>query len=324
MPKLRKSNKHLPQRVYIKCNSYYFVDCNNKWHLLGKRLPEAMAEWAKRYSTPQKICSLNDVMDRYLLEVAPFKAKKTYANEMVLSRPIRTILGNMAPEDITPLHVYKYLDYRGKISKTSANNEKSLLSIIFTNAIKWGACKVNPCKEVSRLKTKKYDRYVEDYEFEAVRNLASPFMRCVMDFAYISGLRRSDILSLKLTQLTDEGIRIVTNKTKAKMLIEWSPALLEVVERAKEIRKSQSSFYLFCNQSGKPYSGDGFGMVWNKLMRKAHSKGAIQNKFKFHDIRRKTASDHVDIESARKALGHTTQKMTSEYISGWQKSKPLK
>ncbi len=38
--KKRKTNKHLPQRVYLKHGAYYFVDHQYKWHRLGVSLGE--------------------------------------------------------------------------------------------------------------------------------------------------------------------------------------------------------------------------------------------------------------------------------------------
>jgi len=43
-----------------------------------------------------------------------------------------------------------------------------------------------------------------------------------MDFAYITALRKGDILSLRLDQITDEGIWIKQSKTGAKQLYEWT------------------------------------------------------------------------------------------------------
>jgi len=53
----------------------------------------------------------------------------------------------------------------------------------------------------------------------------------------------------------------------------------------------------------------------------------LEERFTFHDIRRKTATDKTKVEGiemARQLLGHTNQKMTSRYISGVQIVSPLK
>ncbi|MFN7097062.1 MAG: integrase, partial [Gammaproteobacteria bacterium] len=74
----RSSNKHLPDRVYIKCGSYYYVDRDAKWIKLGKTLAEAMAKWAAIVEPVyKKIESMSQIFDRYMLEIAPTKAPRT-------------------------------------------------------------------------------------------------------------------------------------------------------------------------------------------------------------------------------------------------------
>ncbi|MAZ39642.1 MAG: hypothetical protein CMF49_05940 [Legionellales bacterium] len=63
-------------------------------------------------------------------------------------------------------------------------------------------------------------------------------------------------------------------------------------------------------------------------LNKAHvpQKALLTERFTFHDIRRKTATDieaKKDRETARKLLGHSDQKMTGRYISGVQKVWPI-
>ena len=53
----------------------------------------------------------------------------------------------------------------------------------------------------------------------------------------------------------------------------------------------------------------------------------IQEKFRFHDIRRKAATEiehSSGREQARKLLGHQDQKTTGIYISGAQRVKPVR
>jgi integrase len=52
-------------------------------------------------------------------------------------------------------------------------------------------------------------------------------------------------------------------------------------------------------------------------MLRAISEGILKERFRFHDLRRKTATDleyQDNREAARKLLGHTDQKTTAIYI----------
>lgn len=229
-------------------------------------------------------------------------------------------------QEIKPLHIYKFLDIRGKIAPIRANREKALLSHVFTLAIRWGIVEDNPCKHVQRIPEQRRDRYVTDEEFLAVKNLATDSMRNIMDFAYVTGLRQLDILKLKKADISDDGIYILVNKTKTKLLIEWSEQLRKIVNEAKQQSQQIHSEYLFANSFGKQYTSSGFRTMWGRLMSKALQQNVITERFHFHDLRRKTATDldkKHGLEQARKLLGHTDQKMTSVYISGTRRVKPI-
>jgi integrase len=331
MGKKRRTNKHLPQRVYLKCGAYYYVDLSNKWHLLSRSLPEALAIYAAKFAMPKRIITMNDLIDRYLCEIAPQKAKRTYRAELQYSKLIKITFGDMDPSAITPVFVYGYLDERYKKSIVSGNKEVALLSNVFSYAIRWGIVDKNPCRDIKKMSEGKRDRYISHKEFAFVKRCATPFMRAVMDLAYITGLRRGDIISLQLSQLTNEGIKVDTSKTKAKIIIEWSIKLKRCVEFLKNCRYPIRSVYLVCNQQGQPYSDSGFNSMWRRTILTAKEKAEKAGKqfewFHFNDIRRKTATDmkkKYNVFHAQDLLTHKTPKMTDHYISGYRVAKPLK
>jgi integrase len=326
-PKRRVENKHLPARVYQKHGAYYFVDNNNRWIRLGKSLSEAMQAWAELAEMPLKNNTMNAVFDRYMQEVASVKAITTYKNNIHSIKFLRIFFGDMAPDSVTPVDVYKFMDIRAQATKVQANREKALLSHVFTMAIRWGIVGDNPCRNVKKFKESKRNRYITDKEFKAVYDIASPFIRSVMQVAYVTGLRLSDVLNIKLSDITPEGLEVKVQKTGGKMIIERTEGLTEALAMARAITKRLGSFYLFSTKTGKPYSKDGFKSIWQRVMTKALDSGKLQERFHFHDIRRKTATDAEQAkgrEYARQLLGHSTQKMTGHYISGAVKVKPLK
>src|SRR6185312_4248165 len=105
MGKNRKTNKHLPPRVYIKNGAYYYVDRKNKWHFLARTFTEAMAVWAKTFGEAKKITTMAELIDRYLIEVAPLKSEKTFRNNVSQTKPLRLVFGDMEPSAITPVHI---------------------------------------------------------------------------------------------------------------------------------------------------------------------------------------------------------------------------
>lgn len=330
-PKKRTKDKHLPPRVYIKHGAYYLVTMNKKWIRLGATFSNAMAEWAKLTSADTRLTSMGQLFDRYILEVSPLKASSTHKFEHNAFRKLRAVFGDMAPDDVTPVHIYQYLDIRGKEARRAANLERGVLSHVFTKAIEWGIVNDNPCRNVKRLPQKKRTRYVTDAEFETLKAYASPLVRLAMQLAYLTGLRKADVLSLKLTDLLADGISITPAKTEGssgvKLLIEWSPELRKCVEAIKQLPRDIRGMHLFSTRNGTPYSTEGFDSIWQRTVRSAHEKGIISERFRFHDLRRKAATDAERLhgrEYARRLLAHSTQAMTANYISGEQRVRPVK
>lgn len=325
-PRRRKTHKHLPPGVYYKHGAYYLVK-NNKWTRLGKTLSEAMQAWADMHNGIRTTFTMGDLFDRYMTDVIPHKAGKTQKENNRQICNLRVFFGDMEPAEVTPVDIYKYRDIRGKISQTGANRELALLSHVFSYAIEWGAVTANPCKGVRKFSEKRRTRYITDQEFKAVYDMGSALLRSMMEIAYLTGLRRGDITRIKRQDLTEEGLQVHVEKTDRNLLFEWTDELRTAVANAKRIRPTIASMYLYCNRQGKPYTDDGISAMWQRLMNKALEKGAIQERFTFHDIRRKAATDaeqQQGREFARALLGHTTQAMTARYVAGVQRVRPLR
>lgn len=327
MPKRRPmTGQYLPERVYLKHGSYFYVNFQNKWINLGRNYPKAMAKWAEIIDRPPAIFSMNQLFDRYMLEIAPQKAGTTYKQNQIQMNYLRTFFGEMKPSDVTPVDVYAYLDVRKKQAKVAPNREKALLSHVFSLAIRWGVVTQNPCRDVKRIPEQKRDRYVRDDEFAAVKNIAPEIVQHAMTLGYITALRRGDLLKISLDNLTEEGIELTIGKTKIKSLILWSDELKRCVEVIKNFALERRGHTLLCTRKGKMYSTHGFDAIWKRVIKKAVDEKLIQERFRFHDIRRKAATDaerRAGREFARQLLGHQEQSTTAIYISGRERIEPL-
>ena len=253
MGRNRRSDKHLPQRVYRRYGAYYwFPPKKDAQRLgktairLGKTLSEAMLRWTELAEGSTTHYSMSDLMDRYMLKVAPKKAEKTYKDNLSQVQPLRAFFGGMRPEDVTPVHVYQYLEERGEKAPIAANRERALLSHIFTYAIRWGVVTANPCRGVKRNPEPRRNRYVTDEEYQAVWATGSSLVRGMMDLSYLTGLRKGDLLRLRLQDLRDEGILVEIGKSRRQdrpgkqMLFEWSPELRQVTDRARADSRESS------------------------------------------------------------------------------------
>ena len=318
----RKTNKHLPRRMYQRRGKYYFVDVSGRWHPLGPDYVKAMGAYAELTGPGRPCVTMENVIEKYRLHVLPHKAKATQkANGSQLTR-LASVFGDMLPDDVTQQHIYQYMDERAAVP-TAARHEVTLLHHVFVKAIRWGAATKNPAHGIEKPRSRPRDRYVTDKEFLAVQALAIPPLQVAMDLALLTGLRRGDLLNLTRDSLTDDGLLVKSQKTGKALLFEYTDALNAALSRAKKLRPQLPGHYLIRTREGKQYTGSGFSANWQRLMRKAQQNGI--EKFTFHDIRAKSASDSASLQEASERLGHTSMEVTNRiYMRVPHRVKPLK
>ncbi len=311
MGRRRKHRLDLPQRVYFHHGSYFFVPCEGPKVNLGKDFAQAMARWAEIVGRPERMSTLGDIMDRYMREVAPHKAPSTYKKNIGEIRKLRTVFGHMRPEDVTPPDIYAYMDARK--APVRANREKALLSHVFQYAIRWGAVKDNPCRRVSRNLEKPRNRYVSDDELELFLSVCPPFVQAYVGLKRLTGLRCGDMLSIKLSDLTDEGLVVTQGKTGTRLLYEWTRELRAAIDEVLRLPRPVRGLNLFCTRRGQPYTADGFRSIWQRAMEKAVATG--HERFTEHDLRAKVITDARNLgQDAQRLAGHKTSAMTDRYV----------
>ncbi len=325
MGRTRRSHRDLPERMYLRSGTYYFVEyVSNKWINLGRNYVKAMAEYARLRGPNGPLSTMDDLIDRYMIEVAPQKAENTYKGNLREAKYLKAAFGKVRPSDIKPKSIYAYLDERGRSSEVRANREIALLSHIFTKSIRWGAVETNPCLGIERFKERPRMRYVEDNEYLAFKNFAGEFLSLWMDFKLLTGLRQGDMLALRLDQLKPDGIHIDVKKTGKPQIIEWSTELRSTVDRIRRLPRPVRGLHLFSTRRGRAYTRGGFSSIWKRKMKRALDEGVLHTRFTENDLRTKTGSD-TDLEHATKLLGHASSRVTlKHYRAKPEKVKPLK
>ena len=329
MGRRRKTNRYLPGRVYIHHGSYRYVPKRGKPVTLARLddyagMLRALATVVLSDRPP--LTTMATIMDRYELEVLPRKAVSTHKAQLRMLANLRRSFGAMDPRHLRQPHAAQYRDKRGLKAPTQANRELEVLSHVCSMAVEWGAMDFNPLKGLRRISRPPRDRYVTDEEYRFVRELASPMVRCVMDLALLTGLRRGDVFRLTRANVTDAGLEVRTSKTGAALLFEWTPALKRVINDALKLQP-RARQPIVCNRKGEPYTKNGFDSVWARLMARAtdpQREGHIK-RFQFLDLRRKSASDEVDEIVAQQRLGHASVAITNRvYRVKPKKVRPLR
>lgn len=334
MPQKRNpENKGFPPRWRALHGAIYYQvpkGLESKWggkqlFRLGSTPSEAYRSWAERCEGGIKGENINQLLDRYVLEVIPTKERTTQRNNLFELKQLRIAFGDMPLNDLVPQDVYKFVDKRS--AKVSARREVALLSHAFTKAVEWGFIVKHPFKGELRLTGEKpRSRYVEDWEILECLSLAPRrksgsvlAVQAYIRLKLLTGLRRGDLLRLKASDCKDDGIHVTPHKTMRSTgkntIYEWSPELRDAVNMAKTTRPVDISPYLFCTSLGECYidlSGDaqGWSSIWRRFMVRVRTETKVSEHFTEHDLRAKCASDADSLEHARQLLSHADSRVT--------------
>jgi integrase len=343
MPRKRsKDNQGLPARWRRYHGAFFYrvpPGMEAQWEgkqqfRLGGTLGEAATEWAKRMATAERpVIYIRELLDRYALEVVPTKAIATQTGDTASLAGLRKVFGDMRLVDIEPQHVYKYADTRidprsGKKSPSTGRHDVGVLRHVYTKAVEWGLIKKHPFKGEVRLKGgKARTRYVEDWEIaealalKPMRKAGSVRMiQAYIRIKLLIGLRLGDLLRLRMTDITDAGIKVTPRKTANTTGITrtfpWTPELRAAVDMAIEARPLDIAPWLFCTNKGEGYFDEetgkphGWNSMWQRFMTRLLKDTKITERFTEHDLRGKAGSDADTLERAQQLLGHADSKIT--------------
>lgn len=311
-PRKRIKDKDLPPRVYRHGESYRFIPVdpatgrNAKPINLGRDKAVAMRKWAQLVGEPPPANSesIKALWERYVRQELPKKATATQSSYRQHAKRIIAVFGRMRPGDILPSHAVDYLDRRGEQSPTQANREISLLRTMLSKAAHWGMIDRNPLLGLQyRNPEKPRNRYVTDEELEQAMGMASPWIKALMWIAYLTGLRRGDVLRLTRFQIRKDGLEVMEKKTGKRVLIEWTTELKTVVQEALDASPDDRLFPL------TPKSADN---AWTRFQDKY--VGAGGTRFQVKDLRAKHATDlEQHGGDATTQLGHSNRGTTTRH-----------
>lgn len=230
---------------------------------------------------------------------------------------VLAVFGTMQPDNIKPEHIRKYMDKRGVKSRIQANREKAFISRVFRWGYERGMVKMNPCKGVKQFKESARTRYITNNEYDALYSVAPPVVKVAMELAYLCCARQADVLSMKTSQLIDEGILIQQSKTGVAQIKGWGSRLRSAVIMATllPLNSGMSSIFVVHQPSGAGYTRDGFNSRWMKAKKEAKEKYPELNfDFTFHDLKAKGISDLSGSLYDKQAIsGHKNASQTARY-----------
>jgi integrase len=298
----RKKDRHLPKCVYHKHGAYWLVK-GGKWERLGTELPQ---RFTTRIATRRT--KFADLVETAMNTIRPNVGKSTWGNYRTAAERLKYAFADIAPSELTAADVW---DFRDGYADTPymTNRCLSLLRQILNYAVRRRILHGNPAVDVEPLDEKQRDRLLSMDEYRAIYEKAGPRLQCIMDMLFLTGQRVNDVLRIKRSELTDEGIYFKQQKTGAKVLVRWNPELKALVERIKGL-SDIPTITLFQNRRRKAPDHRSVHIQWQTACEEANVSNA-----QLRDLRAMSLTQ-ADSEGgdATTLAGHASRSMTRRYL----------
>jgi integrase len=288
----------------------------------GNQLESEILSGRYFYQSESQRHTVQELIDRYLSDVLPGKAKKTQKDQRQQLSWWGAALGHLRIADLTPTLIVECKSRLGleKNSRRSSSTVKRYLAalshVLVIGVREYGWLNENPMVKVSKPKEGRgRSRYLSDEERErllaACRKSSCPYLFTIVVLAISTGARKSELTELKWGQIDFKNSRIQLNETKngeCRPLALVNPAYNLMRELAK-VRRIDTQF-VFPNDSGAK-SLD-IRTAWEFALKRAKITD-----FRFHDLRHTCASylamDGASGPEIAAVLGHKTLAMVKRY-----------
>jgi len=223
-----------------------------------------------------KYPTFNKIGLRYIADVSI--TKKGFINERNIIKSLFKESWSEYPiNKITPDVIGKFRDRQSKtITGTSINRKLDVISTVFTTCRKeWDYPLKNPVLSIRRPKnTEPRNRRFTDTELNLLLrgNRTSELMRTIVELALETGMRQTELLSIRPEHINGNTLFIPVAKTK--------PRTIPLTSRALEILRHASLPFNI--------SADRLGKQWRKLCKHYGIKDAH-----FHDLRKQSLTNFM-------------------------------
>jgi len=252
------------------------------------------------------------------IEIYAKQNKRSWLRDEVSLKNLKPFFKGKTLKDIGPQHVENYKAKRKAdktprgtmVTEATINREIALLKTIFNKAVEWGKIDVNKLAKVKKFKENhnKNMKILKDQEAIKLIDMANSHLKPILVIALNTGMRRSEILSLKWENVNfRKGLIFIKDSKSGDREV---PMNYTVFETLKEL--PQDHEYVFFNPQTETHIKD------VKTSFKAACDDAKIEGLRFHDLRHTAASRMiqagVDLVTVSRILGHSTIQMTMRYV----------
>ncbi len=216
---------------------------------------------------------------------------------------------------ITPDLIERYKSKRKQeVSGATVNRELACLKNMFSKAIVWGKAYNNPVKKIEFYKENNIkDRVLTNEEIKRLMETAShsesAYLKLFLIIALNTGMRRSEILSLKWENVNfaKRFVLIEDSKSGRSRKVPMNEIVIGSLKKVDKIDK-----YVFFNAQTKTRIKE-IKTSFITACRRAKIKGVNIHALRHTSATKMINDAGVDIVTAGKILGHSSIKMTLRY-----------
>lgn len=177
----------------------------------------------------------------------------------------------------------------------------------------------NPCQGVRLNEQSPRERYVTREEYAAIHPLTSGWVYWAMELAYLCRARRSEIVSLRVSDITEDGLRLRRGKGSEGEITRWTPRLRAAVDGAQRHSYGEATpigdAILLLNNHGSRITDRAWNSALGRLRPKMDALGI--ERFTLHDLKAAGMSNQEDNYG-----GHRSERMRRVYVRKLQLINP--
>lgn len=288
--------------------AYYHADARGgrkPWVRLGATYAEAIVRYAQLEAAAANRRDFAALLVKYRAEALPKLAASTQKVRATLLKKPAQVFGTTLPEDIEPIHAYRYMDERGK---AVGAQEMQAMSAVLAFGVRTGWLRSNPLRGMKYGPQKRRKRYLTDAELAAVLKDAPLEVQHAIRFMAYTALRVGDAMRVRWRDWKPDGLHVHVGKVKVDMVFDRTPGLESLMAEMRE--RKVGGLTVLADRQGRPWTYKRLHAAWSKV---------APEDANLHDLRRKRLTDlarEKGIEFAQAIAAHSDPKMTQTYMSG--------
>lgn len=299
----------LPKSVYLKHGAYYLVR-KNKWIMLSRDYAEAMGEYGRLTAKKAPLKGVGALVQDTIAEAENRLKPNTITQYRLCLKRINVAFEDFKVEQVKTKHIAQF-HHHFIDTPNMANRALSLLKISFDRAVLHGVCEVNPARPVKRHPEHKRTTLMTDDQFNALCEYDNPALKTIMELCYYTAQRIDDVLSIKMSDISSEGIAFEQAKTGKRLIVRMNPSIQAAIKEARSLHPTKiAPIYLLGQRNGKKREYSGVRGLFDRAKKAAGIEGVT-----LHDIRAKSITDAKRVGLDSMALGgHDSESSHKRYL----------